>query len=380
MGAIDLLFDIKGDSERLHQLVLGALLSRTPLIDRLVPRLPTRSAAGLGEPVAPRDRPASALEPRARTLVFDPQGKAFDLAILPADASHGAGAHEEAGRVLVEVKIDSPLSEDHVAGQLSRIGERDHVLYLLLGYSAITSDRSALRERIERIGRHSGRPDLIDRVSLRDARDLIPLLSDPALLPPDPSLGLSRTRDTRDLAVSYRDALLSLVARLHSFTGRLISDWGDGDYYGFYEACRSARIAPLSAAHIGRIATADGTVLGCRGAPLPVLAGQALLDLAFEGPRLSLRLTPQPGARDSRRALRDAAAAAVLAAGFPTTRPPTGWSESAPRLTAVMTLASTDELLTGTLSASDLIAGGRIAEGLAAAEALLRKVAAQLSP
>lgn len=373
MGAIDLLFDIKRDSERLHQLVLGALLSRTPLIDRLVPQLPSRQT-----PTRRDERGAMAMRPR--TLVFDPQGKAFDLAVLLGQGSAGPAGSDEGGRILVEVKIDAPLSEDHVAQQLSRIGERDHVLYLLLGYSAITSERTALRERILRIGRHSSRPDLLDRVSLRDARDLIPLLSDPALLPPAQGEDSGRIRDVRDMAVAYRDALLSLQARLHGFPSRPSSAWGDGDFYGFYEACRSARIGGFAGAQIGRIATADGAVLGCRAVPLPVLGGQAQLDLAWEGSRLCLRLTPQPGARDPRRALRDAAQAALLAAGFPVTDPPLHWSEPAPRLTAVMTLASTDDLLTDAIGHPDLAAAPRLSQALAAAEATLRKVAAQLGP
>ena len=230
MGAIDLLFDIKGDSERLHQLVLGRCYRA--LADRpLVPRLPTRSAAGLGESVAPRDRPVFRDgAASAHTLVFDPQGKAFDLAILPGDASHGAGAPGR-GRVLVEVKIDSPLSEDHVAGQLSRIGRRDHVLYLLLGYSAITAIAppcaSASSASVVTVAARSDRSRQLARCSRSDPR-----CSRSGASAARPQLGLSRTRDTRDLAVSYRDALLSLVARLHSFTGRLISDWGDGGYYG----------------------------------------------------------------------------------------------------------------------------------------------------
>lgn len=379
MGAIDLLFDIKRDSERLHQLVLGALLSRTPLIDRLVPRLPPRSLTTPGAQSEWADEPVAA-GTRARTLVFDPQGKAFDLAVLFAEASPATSATDEIGRVLVEVKIDSPLSEDHVAQQLSRIGERDHVLYLLLGYSAITSDRAALRDRIERIGRHSARPDLLDRVSLRDARDVIPLLSDPALLPPDVSDGLARTRDVRDMAVAYRDALLSLQARLHSFRGRPPTEWSDGDLYGFYDACRRARIGSFAAAQIGRIASADGAVLGCRAAPLSVLAGQALLDLAMEGPRLCLRLTPQPGAREPRRALRDAAQAALTQVGFASLSPGLNWIESPPRLTAVMTLASADNLLADAVAAGDLAGDGRLTQALQDADGMLRKVAARLSP
>ena len=61
-----------------------------------------------------------------------------------------------------------------------------------------------------------------------------------------------------------------------------------------------------------------------------MLSGQALLDLAFEGPRLSLRFDAAAWGCVPRRALRDAAGAAVLAVGFPATIPPMQWASRRP--------------------------------------------------
>ncbi|MBL9008976.1 MAG: hypothetical protein JNJ46_32240 [Myxococcales bacterium] len=378
MGAIDLLFDVKRDSERLHQLVLGALLSRTALVDRLVPGRGAAGARGLDDTAGPQ----------RKSLVFDPLGKAFDLGVI----GHGA-------RVLVEVKLDAPVSEDHLAQQLGRMQDGDHLLLLLLGYSALTTDRVALRERIARIGHHSQRPDLLDRVSLRDASDLIPLLSDPTLLSPaSPALPASidpdsAQRDARDLAMAYRDALWSLQERLRSFSARPVDEWGEAELYGFYAACRQAR--GDDALRIGRMASADGSVLGCRVAQRSVRRGRAQLDLAFEGTLLCLRFLPQPGQSEPRKQQREAASEALRRVGLSLLEPDLRWVEAAPRMTAVMTLATCEVLLAfskaaddapahaaphrAAIFASDVQPGGRIARSLAAAEQTLNKLAALLA-
>src|SRR4029078_10242086 len=123
---------------------------------------------------------------------------------------------------------DGAVNEDQLAQQCnpSRLHAEDRLLYLLLGYSAMTSDRPGLRERVRRIGEHTARPELLDRVSLRDADDLIPLLADPAILPGGPD-----HRHARDLAAPYRDALLALAQRTRRFAEKPLADWQDGDYF-----------------------------------------------------------------------------------------------------------------------------------------------------
>lgn len=349
MAAIDLLFDVKRDSERLHQLVLGALLQRTLLLSRLVP---------FGS--APTDL----------QLHWEPEGKAYDLAIGLGGPEPGAGGRRS--RVLVEVKLDSPLSEDRVAQQLSasRLHAEDRLLYLLLGYSAITSDRAGLRERIRRIGEHTGRSDLLDRVSLRDVDDLAPLLADPALLPAG-----ADHHDARDLASAYRDALLALSERTRRFSSRPVTDWQDGDFYGFFAACRARGASTGSAmarARIGRVAGPEGSVVGCTFAETPLLGSLGHLDLHFENGRLCLRVH----AAAERKALRQRILEALgqlglLEAGAP---PPLGpLSPAPPRLAAAMIVAQRDGLLD---EFPDRFDWARFFAQLASAEAALRKVAA----
>jgi hypothetical protein len=291
MAAIDLLFDVKRDSERLHQLVLGALLQRTTLAGRLAPLAQT---------------------PTQVQLSFDPEGKAYDLALHLGAPEAGAGKR---GRLLIEIKLDSAVSEEKLAQQCSpsHLHAEDRLLYLMLGYSAILTDRADLRDRIRRIGEHSGRRDLLDRVSLRDADDLIPLLADPTILP-----GGADHRDARDLCTAYRDALLVLSERVRRFPERPLSHWQDGDYYGFFAACRAhdasakAKKGPMADARIGRISGQDGGIVTCTFAETPLKNATGLLDLHFDNARLCLRLH---AISTERKALRQRVAAALQELG-----------------------------------------------------------------
>jgi hypothetical protein len=353
MAAIDLLFDVKRDSERLHQLVLGALFQRTTLLNRLVPL----SSA----PTQPQ-------------LQWEPDGKAYDLGIL----LHGDGA-KDAGRsgarrerVLIEIKLDTAVTEEKLAQQCnaSRLHGEDRLLYLLLGYSAITSDRVGLRERIRRIGEHTARPDLLDRVSLRDADDVIPLLADPALLPGGPD-----HRDARDLSAAYRDALLSLAERTRRYAERPVESWQDGDFFGFFAACRSRNIAGMGKARIGRLAGPDGSVVACSFAETQIFGGLGSLELQFDNARLSLRVH----ATAERKALRQRVVDAMT--GLDLLGEPALDSlrfEPAPlRLSMAMSVAQLDGLIDG-------FSGGfhwpRFAARIAAAEEAMRKVATRIGP
>ncbi len=360
MAAIDLLFDVKRDSERLHQLVLGALLERTRLLSRLLP---------LGG------------EPTQLRLQFEPEGKIYDIGLNLTFARNPPAASPPRGRVLIEIKLDSPLSEDRLAQQLnqSRLHDEDRLLYLLLGYSAITSDRAGLRERIRRIGEYTARPDLLDRVSLREADDLIPLLADPTVLP-----GGAEHRDARDLAAAYRDALLLLTERTRHFASHPVADWQEGDFFGFFSACRShgvgrpffdtagASSAP-SPARISRVTGAEGSIVGFTFAEAPLPGGAGRLDLHFENARLCLRLHTSSERKTLRQRVSEAVTH-VSGAG----EVPFGPLVPAPlRLSAVMTLAQRDGLLSGFPNSFDFT---RFCSEMAAAEAALRKVAASVAP
>lgn len=348
MAAIDLLFDVKRDSERLHQLVLGALLQRTTLLGRLVP---------LASP------------PTGLTLQWEPDGKAYDLGITLGD-SVGKGGRRE--RVVVEIKLDTAVSEEKLAQQCnaSRLHGEDRLLYLLLGYSAITSDRVGLRERIRRIGEHTGRPELLDRVSLRDADDLIPLLADPALLPG----GLDH-HDARDLSSAYRDALLTLTERTRRFSSRTIAGWQDGDFFGFFAACRARNIAGMSRCRIARVAGPDGSVVACSFGETQIFGGLGSFELQFDNARLTLRLHATAERKALRQRVVDAMTALDLL-GDPNVE--TLRFEPAPlRLSSTMAVAQLDGLLDGFPERFDW---QRFATRIELAEAALRKVAARIGP
>ena len=185
MGAIDLLFRAKRDSERLHQLVLGTLLGRTRLLARLLPL---------------RDEQELDL----MALQWEPEGKSYDLAV-PTISRGGHVPAGTRGRILIELKLDGALEAEQIDRQLNprlfRTG--DQLLYLLLGYSEATLDRLRLREALARAARRDGVPDLPERVHIRGAAEVMAALADPELLP---ALGPERA-DARDLAAAYRDLL-----------------------------------------------------------------------------------------------------------------------------------------------------------------------------
>lgn len=327
MAAIDLLLHSKKDSERLHQLVLAALLGRTHLLSRLVPL----------EGAARLDR---------STLLWEPEGKTYNLGMPivskePADGRPGAAADSDGrlGRVLIELRVDAALDEDQVDKQLNprlfRPG--DHLLYLLLGYSEITLHRGMLAQVLTRIARRDRTPDLPGRVSVRGASDLIPLLADPELLPDGPD-----RRDARDLLAAYRDLLGELRSRTTRYPERPPSAWTEGDYYGLFARLRAARLASLADAVIGRVAGAEAGVVGCQWLSLAIPGGE--LSLQFEGERLCVKLRPTQ--ESQRKRVREQVDAALLAQGVPAEGAAPGQLVAAPRkLGSIMTVAYADGLL-----------------------------------
>lgn len=292
MAAIDLLFELKKDSERLHHMVLGALLTRTDLLARLVPAaVPAR--------------------PDEDSLLWEPEGKSFDLGVaLPPSPQGALPGAPGPGRVLIELKIDTALDEEQVERQLNpRLFRRDdHLLYLLLGYSGVTFDRAALQRVLQRVARRDGTPDLPGRVSVRDAGHLIPLLADPNLLGDgDAGTGAGR-RDARDLAAAYRDLLCDLRARTLRFDTKPAAQWRDGDFYGFFARLRERRLTPaLAESVVSRAPAADGAGVSCAWLRAELPGGA--LSLQLTGDRLALRLSCE--AESERKRLREELEAAL---------------------------------------------------------------------
>jgi hypothetical protein len=358
MAAIDLLLHSKKDSERLHQLVLAALLGRTHLLARLVP-LP------------------GAARPDLAGLLWEPEGKTFDFAVPivvneasgPADSPAGS-AGARIGRVLIELRVDAALDEDQLEKQLNprHFHPGDQLLYLLLGYSEITLHRGMLAQVLARIARRDRAPDLRGRVSVRGASDLIPLLADPDVLPDGPE-----RRDARDLLSAYRDLLGELRGRVTRFAGQPLSQWSEGDYYGLFARCRAERLASMADAEIGRAAGAEAGVSGCQWLPLPIPGGE--LSLQFEDDRLCIKLRPTQ--ESQRKRVRDQVDAALHSLGVaPATEAEVpGRLVAAPRrLGSLMTVAYVDGLL------ADLRPGlGALGAALHTLEELVRATARALT-
>jgi len=195
MAAIDLLFDVKKDSERLHQLVLGPLLIKTRLLEKF-------GIAGI---------------PVREDFEWEPKGRCFDLGIEMSDPlkSH----------VWVEIKVDSDLALDQVKRQAGETAG-DGLLYLLVGHSQHTTNRTVIEEELKQ--------QLPERHRIVTGSDLCDALAQPDLL-----LGSEREhRDVRDLAASYLNWLQVLQGRYNYLSRSSFKDWEGGDSYGFFNWCR----------------------------------------------------------------------------------------------------------------------------------------------
>lgn len=212
MTGVDLLFDEKRGSERLHQIALASLLRHTDLLSQL------DYSDIHGE------------------LAWEPEGGLFDLAVQD----------EETPDLWVEVKVHDRLSDGQVAKQFEFIeGEgrdSDHILYLLLGWSRIPAYN--LRRRLE-----SADPSLTSRVQQVDGASLQDALS--SVVPDGDESG------TDTLLTSYGEQLAAFDRRLNNFEGKPASEWGRTDHFAFYDACRR-RADGMDGANIDYAATAAG--------------------------------------------------------------------------------------------------------------------------
>ncbi len=196
MAAIDLLFDVKKESERLHQLVLGPLLIRTRLLEKL--------AIG-GVPVR-------------EDFEWEPRGRSFDLGVEISDPE---GAH-----VWVEMKVDGCLTAGQVKRQVSAAKQGDQLLYMLLGHAQYTTNLREIQAILsERLPEH---------YKVVTGSELCGALGQADLL-----LGTAKEdRDVRDLATAYLNWLRVLQDRYRHFSGRAFGDWDHGDCFAFFDWCR----------------------------------------------------------------------------------------------------------------------------------------------
>lgn len=353
MAAIDLLFQFKRESERMHQMVLGILLTETRLLSRLVP------LTGLQQP-------------SANQLHWEPEARTYDLAA----PLHQHPASAPAGRVLIELKLDGTLDEDQIEKQLnpSHFGPNDHLLYLLLGYSEITFQQYILTRVINQIAKRDGQPNLVDRVHIRKASHLIPQLADPELL----SVSAPGRADVRDLMAAYRDLLLQLQDRVHHFRERPLSTWEMGDYFGLFAEARRTLSGKITNSHIKKVPQADGGFVGCSfcWTPIPGAIGSSSEDRLFlqlEDQRLCIKLKSELRSRKLRQRVEEVLRSQSVFTS-PGPLPELTVEPGAMRIGSTMTVAYVDNIL------SDITPGLKLlGQRLLLAEQVIARAAAALT-
>jgi len=284
MAAIDLLFDHKSDSERLHQVLLSVLLLRSRLLERV-----------LGVPGL-----------QALDFDWEPERRLYDLAFTVQDPSGGID------RVLVELKVDSGLEQEQFERQLAHLRDKapkSRLVYLVLGLSAITVTEPRLTQWSAKLlpPREPTAPPLWFRC---DAAELSQYLADPELLS---GLDQASRRDVRDLASAYRDALQSLSDRTRRFATTPPARWRDPDFYGFFADCRSRDdIGHMRTANISYEANPKSGFIACNWLWTPISPGEPLrLYLQLENAKLCLKLKVPEEQKSQRRQLWIAAQAAL---------------------------------------------------------------------
>lgn len=224
MAAIDLLFDTKLESERLHQIVLGPLLTKSNLLPLIA---------------------GSIAETHPDSFDWEPYRGTMDLA-----------ARYKSGRsVFFEIKADSALSQSQAHKQLEFLKKRpetDALIYLLLGVSATTTDRKIIHVEAKQLGVPP------NQYLILDTADLLRALDDPHV-----HIGIGPLHcDVRDLLSSYREALMQLHARLLNFEARPAKTWDYLDYVGFFAKCRES-IPDMKNAGISYVSNPNGGFAAC---------------------------------------------------------------------------------------------------------------------
>ena len=190
MGAIDALLCVKLDSERMHQVVLSALLCKSRLLERL------------GIPGTPEGQ-----------FDWEPQRGLYDIRI----------PMKNQGPLLVEVKVDSGLYRRQITRQLEGLREQasheqvPQLLYLVLGATRFTTNKADLESVVSDVdssmlvGRH---------VHYRDVDDLIKALAELCDV-----RNSKDGQDVCDIAKGYRTALSRIVRKGEGYSTKHNWDW-----------------------------------------------------------------------------------------------------------------------------------------------------------
>lgn len=340
MAAIDLLFDHKADSERLHQVVLSVLLLRSRLFEQLL------ALPGL----------------RATDFEWEAEKRLFDL---------GFSVHDPSGQVeqvFVELKIDSELGEAQFQRQVQHLAQtkKARLVYLILGLTQITVTESKLQQWARAI------PEATDghvpQFLYVDTERLAKWLADPQAMIADAEP--AQRREVRDLITAYREALDRLRDRTTRFASRPVAKWQSPDYYGFFAACRT-QIPSMAKSSISYEANPRGGVIVCNWKWTKLHPDAKIrIYLQIEESKLCLKLKVEDAHKAVRKKLWDAAQALLrqVQGSLATQLHPTNYHSG-----TYMTFASMPDVL-----GQGVVDLKQVESQLAEAEAIVDKLAPDL--
>lgn len=262
MGALDLLFNVKPESERMHQATLTVLFERTPLL-----RLLTGEVAAVEK------------------VRWEPGGGAFDLLV------------EAAGRqTLLELKVDSDLSYRQIRQQLDHplVATGAVPLYVLIGTSAIA--RGARWNQWRWLLGDRPRPALIEGEGLTVAvRAAV----------------AGAESEVREIGEAYVQLVENLTLRTRRFMGKAIDEFGYHDFLGFFDELRQAVDLGVGAT-VEYVPNAQEGFVACAWDGAPTRVGGVYLQLEEGSP--CIRLWVDDMAKEERPTARRAAVEAALTA------------------------------------------------------------------
>lgn len=264
MGALDLLFATKPESERLHQAALMVLIERTPLLSVLT-GLPLRSPE----------------------VTWEPEQGAFDLMVKDADGR----------RVLIELKIDSVLSRRQILAQLEHeaVTSGGTPIYLLLGTSGIC--RGPRWNQWKWILGERPRPAIFDAGALTAALQA--------------AVESETDAEVRELSASYVRLVERLSTRTRGHVGKSVDTFEYHDYLGYFDELRQAVDFGWGAT-VEYVPNAAGGFVCCAWEGVPTRVGG--LYLQFEEQDLCLKLWVDDMEKKERPEARRVALEAAIAA------------------------------------------------------------------
>jgi len=194
MSAIDVLFDWSPTSERVHQFVLSGLLQKTNLLNNI------------------------GVNGKLEKIYNESENRLYDITI----------ELENGNKVNIELKIDSELKNEQIQRQLSKLSSNDTMIYILLGITRFSWDKTTLNNQVRNVNNYTGNLIIVD---LEDMIAHIDNLILKTILP--------EYKDYRDLLVAYGFLLRRIKGYTCEFQDKELKEWGWYDWFGFYNELNS---------------------------------------------------------------------------------------------------------------------------------------------